>query len=190
MSSNIIKLLLGICVFLLLILFIEFEVLSLSNNEKGKALNTEKHQDQLIKLPRIILSKKAMEGYPEMVESPLFLKDRKPVIDMEDGPVEVLGLIEDWVLVGIYSTKDRLVALLSQSKGDKKFIKKLEGDDVAGFLLKEIKADRVILERDGKEQPLMLRKARPRPKIKPKANRKIKKKPILPLKNKTKKPKS
>jgi type II secretory pathway component PulC len=193
MNSNVIKLLLGLCVFSLLILLVEFEFFGLSSNQlQGAPINTEKQQEQQIKLPQIVLSKKPMDSYSDMIEKPLFIKGRKPVVvdAVEDGPIEELGAIEDLVLVGIYSTEDRLVALLSQPKADKKFLKKSEGDDVSGFLLKEIQFDRVILERGGKKQPLMLRKPRPKSKVKPKIKRKVKPKKTKPLKRKKMKPKS
>ena len=177
MNSNIIKLLLGLCVFLLLILLFEFKFFGLSNDQiEGTTINKGEIQNQPIKLPQIVLSKKPIDSYSEMIERPLFLKSREPVTAVvEEGPVEVVGAIEDLVLVGIYSAKDKLVALLSQPKADKKFIKKSEGDDVSGFLLKEIQADRIILERGGREQSLMLRKDRPKPKKRRKTNRKPKK---------------
>jgi hypothetical protein len=191
MNSNVIKLLLGLCVFLLFILLIEYEFFGLSSSqlEKGRSLAT-KQQQLSIELPQIQLSKKTVEGYLEIVEKPLFIKGRAPIVSIvDDGPIEEMAKIEDLVLVGIYSTEDHLVALLSTPKADKKFIKKLEGDGISGFLLKEIHLDRVILERNGNEQPQMLRKERPRPqkKSKSKAKRKNTKKP---LKQKKTKPRS
>ena len=184
MNSNVIKLLVVLCVLLLIILFIEWEV-----SEPQASLNIEtsateeKPQNQGQKLPEIKLSRQSIDSYTHMVESPLFIKGRKPVVDdIEETESEDVSRIEDLFLVGIYSIEEHLVALFIKKGMDGKHLKKAKGDDVSGWMLEEIKVDKVILERDGKKQTLMLRAPKPkqprktkpvRRKAKPVARKKI-----------------
>ena len=164
MNSNIIKLLLVLCVMLLIILFIEWDLA-----EPGISLDMEnsatKEESQNLsqKLTVIKLTKQAVESYSEMVDSPLFIKGRKPVASFEEeAEGQVTSKIEDLYLVGIYSTEERMIALFSTKGRDGKYLKKSKGDDVSGWMLEEIKADKVILERGGKKQTLMLRTPKPK----------------------------
>lgn len=177
MNSNIIKLLLVLCILLLMILFIEWELAEPAENLNSETLVTEEEsQNQGQKLPVIKLSRQSVDTYTHMVESPLFIKGRKPVVDdVEETETEGVGRIEDLFLVGIYTVEERLVALFNKKGTDGKYLKKSKGDDVSGWMLEEIMLDKVILERDGKKQTLMLRTAKPKQlqKAKP-ARRKLK----------------
>ena len=164
MNSNIIKLLLVLCILLLMILFIEWELAEPAENLNSETLVTEEEsQNQGQKLPVIKLSRQSVDTYTHMVESPLFIKGRKPVVDdMEETEGEDVSRIEDLFLVGIYSIEERLGALFNKKGTDGKHLKKAKGDDVSGWMLEEIQVDKVILERDGKKQTLMLRTPKPR----------------------------
>ena len=174
MNSRVIKLLLGLCLILLVILLVEWLVISFFNPPAVKSISAKVSQD--MKLPELVLTKQSTETYLDMVDRPLFIKGRKPVIDLnEDSDIQELGKIEDLILVGIYSKDGHMIALFSQQGSEKKYLKKSEGDDIAGWLLKEIQADQIILEQAGEQQTIMLRK--PKPKTKPKITTKRKPKP-------------
>ncbi len=119
-----------------------------------------------------------MESYSQMVERPLFIAGRKPVIESTKEAIsnEESGKIEDLILLGIYSIKGEVKALFNKKGRDikgrnKKTLKKLEGEDVDGWLLKEIQSDRVILEQQGNTQTLMLRKPKPTSLKRPRRNK-------------------
>jgi len=163
MNSNVIKLLLVLCGALLLVLLIEWQFSASTESQLEDLIaEDEKHQVESRELPEISLSKKAIDKYSMMVEKPLFIKGRQPVENVEEQVVNQQGgKIEDLLLVGIYSTKGHLMALFVNKKSDKKYLKKAEGDDVSGWLLREIQEDRVILESAGREETIMLRKPKP-----------------------------
>ena len=164
MSSNIIKLLLVLCILLLMVLFIEWELAEPAENLNSETPVTEEEsQAERQKLPVIKLSKQSIETYSHMVDSPLFIEGRKPVVGaIEETESEDFGKIEDLFLVGIYSVEERMVALFNKKGTDGKYLKKAKGDDVSGWMLEEINADNVILEQDGKKQTLMLRAPKPK----------------------------
>ena len=177
MNSNVIKLLLGSCLLMLCILLIELGLSLLSDNPFDDPVSaTGKQQGDATELPELNVAKKAVESYTDMVERPLFIKGRKPMVEAEDttAPVEEVSKIDDLTLLGIYSVKGKMTALFNKTGIDSKYLKKSEGDDVSGWILQEIKTDKVILERTGKQQTVMLRKPKPKmptakPRIKPKS---------------------
>jgi len=191
MNSNVIKLFLALCALLLLILFIEWELAEPSENQDIEILATkEKPQNQSQKLTVIKLSEQPIESYSQMVNSPLFIKERKPVAGVVEETEELgAGNIEDLFLVGIYSSEESLIALFSKKGIDRKYLKKAKGDDVSGWMLEEIQADKVILERDGNKQTLMLRAPKPKSKFKaklPKRAKPVARKKIKPNSDKQK----
>lgn len=184
MNSNFIKLLFALCVFFLVILLIEFNFIGLSSEQLEGNPQRKTENSKPTELPQIKLSKPPEDNYADMTERPLFVKGRKPMTGMaDDSPVEVYGAIEDLILVGVFSKDEGLVALINQKKSDKEFVKAAEGQDVSGYFLKEIHADHIILERDGRKQRLPLRKARPESKKLPKPR--VQKSKAIPLKPKT-----
>lgn len=170
MNNNVIKGLLGLCLLLLLVLIIEWLMIEPSERTVVPATATENNQSSLTELPKLKLAKQAVETYSQMVERPLFIKGRKPIADEEGEAItEEVGEIEDLILLGIYSIKGKTSALFKKMETGRKkpgksrtFLKKSEGEDVAGWLLKEIETDRVVMEQRGKEQTIMLRKPKPK----------------------------
>ncbi|NOR71098.1 MAG: hypothetical protein GQ532_15605 [Methylomarinum sp.] len=177
MNNNIIKGLSGLCLLLILALIIEWWLIEAPEQVSEQAIIGD---DAQVELPKLTLAKKTVESYTQMVESPLFIKGRKPVIDGEENGLvnEDIGQIDDLVLLGIYSNKDKLNALFNKKGKQKTYLKKSEGEDVAGWLIKEIKADSVVLELAGKQKTVMLRKPKPttikKPKRTPRNNTKLK----------------
>jgi len=189
MNSNIIKLLLALSVLLLLILFIEWQLAEPSEN-LGIETSTidEGSQNQSQNLTVINLSGQPLDSYSQMVNSPLFIKGRKPIEDVvEEVENQDVSSVEDLFLVGIYSAEERMFALFSEKGRDGKYLKKAEGDDVSGWMLKEIQVDKVILERDGNKQSLMLRAPKPKTKSRrPKRAKPVARKKIKPNSDKQK----
>ncbi len=165
MNLSLMKLLLGICVFLLVILLMEWLLIGGSDNLAVESLMSDQNgQSQEIELPNLVLEKQSLERYSDMVDRPLFIEGRKPVVDDEiDGDKqEQASQIDDLILDGIYSLKGKMYALFRKQQRDKEYFKKSAGDDISGWLIKELQPDRAILERAGKQQTIMLRKPKPR----------------------------
>ncbi|MCK4843330.1 MAG: hypothetical protein KAT04_15835 [Methylococcales bacterium] len=180
MNSKAVNLLLGICLLLICILIAEWLLINSSATSSIELLVTEKVQDAAIDLPELMLEQQPIEAYSAMVDSPLFIEGRKPVSQEEGNKVdEGVSKIDDLVLVGVFSAKEQMVALFSKQGARKKYSKKIEGDDIAGWQVKEIKQDRVVLQRSGRQQTVMLRKSKQKSTIKPKpvAGKQIKLKP-------------
>ncbi len=177
MNSNVIKGLLGLCLLLLLVLIIEWLMTKSPEQVLVPSVATENSQTALTELPKLKMAKQAIETYSQMVERPLFIKGRKPLDDETDeqASTEEIGEIEDLILLGIYSIKGKTSALFKKmetgrrklGKRPRTFLKKSEGEDVAGWLLKKIETDRVVMEQRGKEQTIMLRKPKPKSLSKP-----------------------
>ncbi|WP_446811738.1 hypothetical protein ACH50O_09295 [Methylomonas sp. 2BW1-5-20] len=123
---------------------------------------------QAEELPSIADSKNSIETYSEIVERPLFIEGRKPIA--EASPTENLqnadsGQIDDWALIGIYIKDKKPIALFSKRNEARKFQKISEDQTIAGWQLKQIQADRVLLLQAGQERSVVLRK--PRAQVKP-----------------------
>lgn len=172
MNNNIIKGLIGLCVLLLLALFIEWQLTDFPEQAQIEPSGLEKGEASAIDLPKLILVTESEEKYSKMVDKPLFVKGRRPIVsDLEDEVVnEDVGKIDDLLLLGIYSNKGDTKALFSAKGIRKKYLKKAEEEDVSGWKIKEIKPDRVILEQRGKKKTILLRSPKPKTKrkIKPK----------------------
>jgi len=171
--NNAIKILIGICLLLLIVLLIEWQ-LGQPAQQTTVPANSIDGDNALVKLPKLQITKKTPESYSQMVESPLFIQGRKPILAEggEEQTEEVAGKIDDLSLQGLYSIQDKQIALFQAKGKDKHYLKKSEGEDVAGWKLIEIKVDSVIMEQHGKQQTLMLRK--PKPKVQKKVKKRVK----------------
>jgi len=182
MNNNVIKGLSGLCLLLSLLLLIEWLVTESSEQLEANSNAGAQQQLALTELPKLEIEIKPLESYTQMVESPLFIEGRKPIVeDLTTASNNEEGVeIKDLVLQGIYSVKGEMLVLFNKKGAERKYLKKSAGQDVNGWLLQEIKADRVVLERDGKQQTVMLRKPKPKQlkKTKP-ARRKALKRPKL-----------
>ena len=161
MNSKLIKILLATCLVLVVILLAEWTYANYSNKELLSSMDNIEQQPYVDdKLPEIDLSMIPIEHYAEMIARPLFIQGRKPVVEDQNEVVEVLldtGDIDDWVLVGIYSINKQFFASF-KSREEKKHRSKQEGDDISGWKIKEILAEKVIVVRAGKQQIIQLRK--------------------------------
>lgn len=141
------------------VLLLESMMLDSDKPFSNEAPDSNEKQAESTALPEVKFIDKTPEIYADMIERPLFIDGRRPVIESEEEPVnEAVGKIEDITLMGIYTQDEQSVALISVQGDNKRYVKKKMGDEVSGWLLQRIEKDRVMLERDGDEQTLLLRK--------------------------------
>ncbi len=99
-------------------------------------------------------------AYAEVIERPLFLPDRRPP-EEDAGQDQALTEVESASLDGldltaVIMTPDETVAwVLDQAKQG--LVKLRTGEDVAGWKVQEIRKDRLLLERQGETNTLLLR---------------------------------
>ncbi|MDF9392813.1 MULTISPECIES: hypothetical protein [Methylococcus] len=99
--------------------------------------------------------------FEELVERPLFVEGRRPPPEVvEEPPPPVAHTPLDLKLMGLIFSPAGKTALLVDPKGKYKRVK--EGGIVSGWVLKELKTDRVILQQDGEIKELLLLKAKPK----------------------------
>ncbi len=114
-------------------------------------------------LPTIPTLKSTTMLYNELVERPLFIEGRKPIVEESVEKVQnnvENGLIDDWALIGIYKKDKRPMALFARKNETKKFLKISNEQMISGWLLKEIQSDRVILQQAAQQKTVLLRKPR------------------------------
>lgn len=101
------------------------------------------------------------EHYASVIERPLFRPDRKPEDPQEDEPEPEPDPIQATALDGIDLSAVMLTPSAASAwvKGpkDAELRRIRTGDDYDGWMVKEILADRVVLERQGEEDALILR---------------------------------
>jgi len=160
--NNAIKALIAVCLLLLIALLIEWQ-LGKTQQQIVVSASSIDVDNSVVELPKLKITKQTAESYSQMVESPLFIQGRKPIDDDDDEKTEeTVGKIDDLSLQGLYSIQDKKIALFQAKGKDQNYLKKSEGEDVAGWKLIEIKADSVVMEQHGKQQNLMLRKPKPK----------------------------
>ncbi|QXP88148.1 hypothetical protein [Methylococcus capsulatus] len=99
--------------------------------------------------------------FEELVERPLFVEGRRPPPEVvEEPPPPVSRTPLDLKLMGMIFSPTGKTALLVDPKGKYKRVK--EGGVVNGWVLKELKTDRVIMQQDGEIKELPLLKVKPK----------------------------
>lgn len=114
-------------------------------------------------LPALAARKPAAEAYSELVERPLFIEGRKPLVEVNptaDVQNVETGQIDDWSLIGVYNKDKRPIALFSKKNEARKYLKLGSEQTISGWQIKEIQSDRVILQQGGQQKSVMLRKPR------------------------------
>jgi hypothetical protein len=175
MNSKLVTMLLSVCFVLILIIIGEWFyaeraqklVLASSTPSDTKILHD--------KMPDIELTRQSEESYEDLAVRPLFIKGRKPVDEPtkeESLAADTANTLDDWVLSGVYTTKNGLSALFSRikqktqtaQKGQKEpkdnFRKISTGADLDGWKLKEIQKDRALLSHGAQNKELLLRDPR------------------------------
>lgn len=99
-------------------------------------------------------------AYAEVTERPLFLPDRRPVeLDesVDGAPESVVELtpVDKLDLIAVIITPDLTMAWVRVPDRHRP-LKVRPGEDVAGWFAKEIRADRLVLERQGMSDTVLL----------------------------------
>lgn len=146
-----------------LILLFEWGYADYSRNQLQSIMDRKIQADyQTGELPQLSLSKQSAESFINIIERPLFVEGRKPLPDTVTTSSEASAndQLDDWSLIGIYSKNKRQVALFRKQNEARKFLKLNEDQTISGWQLKQIQADRVVLQQGGQEKSVMLRKPR------------------------------
>ncbi|RLA20316.1 MAG: hypothetical protein DRQ62_10715 [Gammaproteobacteria bacterium] len=112
-----------------------------------------------------------LSDYSEMLERPLFFAERRPIVledpeQAEEAKVEAeVKQAEDitQTLIGIIDTPAGTYALFHDPKAkpdEPKFSRLKQGQGISGWLIKEIKHDRVIISADKNTDEILLAKPR------------------------------
>lgn len=107
----------------------------------------------------------SLEQYSAIVERPLFIEGRKPIVEepvKEVVPVEV-GQIDDWQLIGVYTKSKQPMALFRKQNEAKKYSKLNENQTIAGWQVQKIEPNQVTLQQGGQQKIVPLRKPRVQP---------------------------
>jgi len=117
-------------------------------------------------IPSYQFNDKILDDYPDTVQRPLFFKGRQPILidDTEDASTEGGAKVFENIsidLVGIINTPKGIFALFQDPKAkshEDKFKRLVQGDEINGWLLKDIQYDRVIIVSGDKNKELLLSK--------------------------------
>jgi hypothetical protein len=132
-------------------------------------INVTAKQTSVDEMPTMDLNPQPEESYTDLVDRPLFLKNRKPVAETEQAQVTNVTNTFDWLLSGIYTSRKGLMVLLTRDEAipqipnsptNKPHRKALLGDDIDGWKLTKIDHDKIILMQGAMEKVLLLRKPR------------------------------
>ncbi len=132
-------------------------------------LNVKSAGFEMQELPSYHVSDYAIDDYAEIVERPLFFKGRRPVDPEDVADTEVttatvpkeLGL----KLIGVIKTPENAYALFNDPRAkpdEDKFPRLKRGEKIKGWLVQEIKPDRVIMVANGDTEEILLAKPRPK----------------------------
>jgi hypothetical protein len=164
MNIKLIKLLASACAVLMLIIVCEWLYAKHVQNRTLEIITSvEAPKYQIDEMPRVELSRQPEENYADLVARPLFIKGRRPVDEPHSDEEQAIAASEtfDWMLNGVYSTKNGLSALFSRTRTrvPKDNHRKItEGNAIDGWTLTEIKKDRVIMMQGNDQKELLLRK--------------------------------
>ena len=100
------------------------------------------------------------EAYTEMVERPLFLEGRRPVVEEPQEQPAADNTPLTIKLMGVVFSPGANMALFIDDKGKYKRVKL--NDAINGWKLAQIKSDRAIMEQNGSTEELKLVKPRPK----------------------------
>jgi hypothetical protein len=102
----------------------------------------------------------AMEEYAVVTERPLFLPDRRPPVDEPEQEAETepeeLTELDGLDLNAVMITPNESSAWVRDPR-KKELVRLRLGDDLVGWSVKEILSDRLLLERQGETDALILR---------------------------------
>ncbi len=164
MNNTLIKVLAAVSLLLSIVLAIEWLIIRNPETQSVNIDGSTQTLDLTEDLPNYAAKIKALEYYAQIVERPLFIQSRRPIVedDTTEEVVHQLGEIKDFELQGIYTVNGEMTALFNKKRAGKSFLKKKRDEDVAGWQIKQIMPDRVVLQSQGQQQTVMLRKPKPK----------------------------
>lgn len=167
MNIRLLKILAIVCVVLSLVILLEWAYARHARGQVRDEINgVEIKPYQVPELPELDLAEKAEEDYVELVARPLFTKGRRFIEGAPSGSGDNnfgFGGEFEWQVMGIYTKNNQLHALFSRidrASGKNKHQKITQGDLIEGWRLAKIGTDHVVLDQNGSEKTLMLRKPR------------------------------
>jgi len=170
MNNKLIKTLSIICFILILIITLEWLYAARTQKKLLNSNNSTSKQTLPDQMPVIGLNLQAEESYADLVNRPLFITGRRPVVDPEQMQATGVTNEFDWLLSGVYTSKKGVMALLTRAvvktpdPTDKtpvdNYRKVIVGGNVDGWKVAEIYADAIVLNQDMTEKKLLLRKAK------------------------------
>jgi hypothetical protein len=168
MNSKLITVLGAICAALLLVILCEWLLANFAQQQLLSSTATSTAKATQDEMPSIELTEQEEASYADLVNRPLFIEGRKPV--PEPTAEEISNIATnvkfDWILNGVYTTKNGLSALLTRTipKAPAKdnYRKVTVGAELDGWKLTNILKDRVIFTQDDTEKELLLRKPKPK----------------------------
>jgi len=171
MNRKLLGLQMAACGLLGLVLLAQWGYGRMLRSQLEQSLANKSQSDyQADALPELDLPDRSADYYGAIVERPLFVEGRKPIVESAGNDAVQSadnGQIDDWLLIGVYSKdKDKKpLALFRKQNESKKFLKLAEEQTISGWSIQKIQPDRVFLQQGGQLKTVMLRK--PRPQIKP-----------------------
>ncbi len=162
MKNSLIKLLL-LASFLLLGLLI-LEWFWLNHVEEDEVIIQPASTENQIRLPDSEFTQLPFDNYQEIVMRPLFIEGRRPIEGGgdDDSIAAISNDIKQFALMGIYTIENNPIALIKDQANADQYLKKAVGDEIAGWTIKQILTDRIVIGRSGQTQEIELRKPKPR----------------------------
>jgi len=166
MSSKLIKILSVICLFLMLIIALEWIYGTRAQKKLLSSSNSPEKQTLPDQMPVIGLNLQTEDSYADLVNRPLFIEGRRPVPETHQGQTTTGNNDFDWLLSGVYSSRQGAMALLTRTtpdpdaKSSETYRKVITGGDVDGWRVTEIHADAIVLTQGITEKRLPLRKVK------------------------------
>ncbi len=161
MFNPLIKILLVGCALLGLLLLLEW--FWLTRPDQGQARLNKTATLENIQLPQLDFSEQTLDRNQQMVSRPLFIKGRRPIEDAQNDEMpESSADNDEFLLMGVYQVDDKPMALIKDKTQQVPYLKKTEGETIAGWEIKQILPDRIVVERSGSEKIVALRKPKPK----------------------------
>lgn len=168
MNSKLIKTLSVICLILMSIIALEW----IYGTRAQKKLLSSSHspEKQLLpdQMPVIGLNLQTEESYADLVNRPLFIAGRRPVPDTNQAQPTGGSNDFDWLLSGVYTSRQGSMALLTRTnipadsadKSSSQYRKVIIGAEIDGWKVTDINTDAIILTQGMTEKKLPLRKTK------------------------------
>jgi hypothetical protein len=166
MNSKLIKTLSVICLVLVSIIALEWIYGTRAQKKLLSSSNYPEKQTLPDQMPVIGLNLQTEESYTDLVNRPLFIEGRRPVTDTNQGQATGGTSNFDWLLSGVYTSKQGSMALLTRTtpdpaaKSSEQYRKIITGANVDGWKVAEINTDAIVLTQGVTEKKLLLRKVK------------------------------